>query len=101
MKSYLLCKNKETLISLRLAGIEGRLIKEDENVQETIDNLIKKKDIGIIIISEDLAEENRNYIMEKKTERKDTLIIQIPEPEGSKDSNYIMEYIQKTIGINP
>jgi len=101
MKSYLLCKNKETLISLRLAGIEGRVLKDDENIKESIEKLIEKKDIGIIIISEDIANENKSYIMEKKLTEKDTLIIQIPEPEGSKDSNYIMEYIQKTIGIKP
>ena len=101
MKSYLLCKNKETLISLRLAGIDGRLIKEKENIEEAIDDLIEKKDIGIIVISEDIAYENKDYIMERKLRSKDTLIIQIPEPGGSKDTNYIMEHIQKTIGIKP
>ncbi len=101
MKSYLLCKNKETLISLRLAGIEGRLIKDNENIEESIDKLIEKKEVGIIIVSEDIANDNKTYIMEKKLQEKDTLIIQIPEPEGSKDSNYIMEHIQKTIGIKP
>jgi V/A-type H+-transporting ATPase subunit F len=101
MKSYLLCKNKETLISLRLAGIEGRLFKEDEKFEESIESLIEDKEIGIIIISEDIADENRDYVMEKKIQSKDTLIIQIPEPDGSKNSDYIMEHIQKTIGIKP
>ncbi len=98
MKTYLLCKSKETLISLRLAGIEGKVLTEENNVQEEIEKLLKDKQIGIIAISESIARKNRDYIMNKKLEEK-TLIIQIPEPSGTEEKDYVMKYIKNSIGI--
>lgn len=98
MKTYLLCKSKETLVTLRLAGIEGKVLKEESNLKEEIEKLLKDKEIGIIALSEGLAAKNRDYIMNKKLEEK-TLIIQIPEPSGTKEKDYIMKYIKNSIGI--
>jgi len=98
MKTYLLCKSKETLVSLRLAGIEGKVVEGKDDIKEEIENLLKDKDVGIIAVSESLAERNRDYIMEKKLEER-TLFIQVPEPSGTKNKNYVMNYIKNSIGI--
>lgn len=98
MKTFLLCKSKETLVTLRLAGIEGKVLKEGSSLKEEVETLLKDKEIGIIALSESLASENREYVMTKKLEEK-TLIIQIPEPSGTKEKDYIMKYIKNSIGI--
>ena len=49
MRSVIVADNKETVIGLRLAGVDGRLIKNDENVMKLIDELISDENIGIII----------------------------------------------------
>lgn len=98
MKTYLLCRSKETLVTLRLAGIEGKVLKEESNLKEEVEKLLLDKEVGIIVLSESLAARNRDYIMKKKLEEK-TLIIQIPEPYGTKEKDYIMKYIKNSIGI--
>ncbi|MFW5890698.1 MAG: V-type ATP synthase subunit F [bacterium] len=58
MKTYLLCKSKETLISLRLAGIEGKVVKDEKDIKKEIEKLLEDKEVGIIAVSESLAEKN-------------------------------------------
>ncbi|GAU77903.1 V-type ATP synthase subunit F [Fusibacter sp. 3D3] len=99
MKSYCLCEKIETLTAMRLGGVEGELVHSSEEVIETIEALLADRSIGLIMISEHIYNQHKDYIMDKKLFRMDTLIIQIPEPEGLKDKAYIMNYIKHSIGI--
>jgi len=99
MKSYCLCESKETLTAMRLGGIEGELVVSDSYGKQAIERLLEDKSIALIMISENIHNRLKSFIMIKKLERMDTLIIQIPEPEGLQDKNYIMKYIRNSIGI--
>ena len=100
MKSYVLCAHADTLVSFRLAGIEGVMIKDKDELVEKLKELVKSKDIGIIIISEKVFSYANEDIMQLKLRLKDTLIIQVPEPGGEGDKDYIMRYIKESIGIS-
>ncbi len=99
MRSFCLCEKKETLIAMRLGGIDGKLMSSREETEEMVETLLADKTVGLIMISENIYNQLKEFIMEKKLVRMDTLIIQIPEPEGLKDKAYIMNYIKNSIGI--
>ena len=99
MKSFVICESKDTLLSMRLAGIGGVIVSNQKETQDQIEQILKDEETGIIMISENVFSENAEYIMEKKLTERKKLIIQIPEPEGLKDKDYIMNYIRTSIGI--
>ena len=99
MKSFLLCEKKETLLSMRLAGIGGKMVSTKEEIENSIEELLMDDDIGLILVSENILSISKEFIMDKKLAQKKKLIIQIPEPEGLKDKDYIMKYIKNSIGI--
>jgi len=99
MKSFVICEKKETLLIMRLAGIGGVQVKDDEQLKYRIDEALNDDKIGIIMISENLYKGHSTYIMEKKLLENEKLIIQIPEPEGLQDKDYIMNHIRNSIGI--
>jgi V/A-type H+-transporting ATPase subunit F len=99
MKSFVLCEKKETLLSMRLAGIGGKMLSTQEEIELSIEELLLDETIGLILVSENILNLSKEYIMDKKMSQKKTLIVQIPEPEGLQDKEYIMKYIKNSIGI--
>ena len=50
MKIYFLTQNQELEIGLKLAGCDGLLVDKN-NVDKSIDEVLKNEDIGILVIS--------------------------------------------------
>jgi len=84
---------------MRLAGISGSIVNTPEETINMIEKLMTQNDIGIIMISENLTIQNRQYIMEKKLSQNKKLFIQIPEPEGVIHKDYITQQIGNSIGL--
>lgn len=99
MKSFVLCEKKETLLSMRLAGIEGKMVSSKEEMESSLEELMQDPDIGLVFISENILNLSKDFAMERKLSQIKTLIVQIPEPEGLQDKEYIMKYIKNSIGI--
>ncbi|SHJ31233.1 V/A-type H+-transporting ATPase subunit F [Dethiosulfatibacter aminovorans DSM 17477] len=99
MKSFVLCEKKETLLSMRLAGIEGKMVSTKEETENSLEELMQDNEIGLVFISENILNLSRDFVMDRKLSQKKTLIVQIPEPGGLQDSEYIMKYIKNSIGI--
>tara|TARA_Y100001933_G_C18859701_1_gene505377 strand:+ start:372 stop:683 length:312 start_codon:yes stop_codon:yes gene_type:complete len=101
MKSFLISDNKETLIGMRLTGISGVILDNEEQVVQKIDALIKDEEIGIIMITGGIMEMAEEAIMERKMEASETLIVQIPgthDEEGA-DDDRLTRYIRESIGL--
>lgn len=99
MTSYLLTNNKDTLVGMRLAGIHGCLVETPEILRESIQEKMLDKETGIIIISTDVVDYDRLWVMEAKLKSNDTLIIEIPSGQKMFDSDYITRYIKESIGV--
>jgi len=84
---------------MRLAGISGSIVSTPEETINMIEKLMTQNDVGIIMISENLTIQNRQYIMEKKLSQNKKLFIQIPEPEGVIHKDYITQQIGNSIGL--
>ena len=100
MKIYLLSDNRDTLVGMRLAGIKGKIVLDKKEAENALDDLVKSKDTGIVIITEKLAEKMRDKISFIKQRMASPLIVEIPDRHGSiKDPDYIAGYVRDSIGI--
>ena len=101
MKSFLLCNNDGILIGMRLSGIEGKIVKNKEELNRELYNLSKDIEIGIgiIMITEEVVNYSREEIMEFRLENTTPLIVEIPGKDGFKEKNRITKYIKESIGI--
>ena len=99
MKSFLISDNRDTIIGMRLANIEGVLAQTREEITARFNEAVEDKDIGIISITEKIFEEKKEEVLELKRTGSSQLIVTIPDRTGLKDKNFIMRYIKESIGI--
>lgn len=93
-----------TADGLKLAGIrEVHEIENKEETKEVFDNMIKKSQIGIIILTEELAQEIDGEISRFREEKEGVtpIIIEIPNKEGPvpERKEIIDKLVKRAVGI--
>jgi len=100
MRSYLISDNVDTFVGMKMAGIEGIVLHEKDEIVKKIEELKKDKSIGIIIITEKigiLIPEEVNLI---KVSKQTPLLVEIPDRHGwNKGNDAILRYVKEAIGI--
>lgn len=101
MKSFLISDNRDTWVGMRLAGIDGVMVKTREKALLEFKNAVKSQDIGILIVTEKIVDMIRAEYLEYKIKSKTPLIIEIPDRHGSiREYNAIKNYIRDSVGIH-
>lgn len=101
MRMYLLSDNVDTLIGMRMSGVEGVVLHEEKELRDKLSDLLKEDDIAVILITETLVRLIRGTVYDLKLNLKQPLIIEIPDRHGNgrtKDS--ITKYVRDAIGVN-
>ena len=52
MQMFLISDNVDTYTGMRLAGVEGVVVHEHDELKEALQNAIANKEIGIILLTE-------------------------------------------------
>lgn len=52
MKMYLISDNVDTLTGMRLAGVDGVVVHEREELRRALETTLADKEIGIILLTE-------------------------------------------------
>ncbi|MBW9155065.1 V-type ATP synthase subunit F [Clostridium sp. FP2] len=100
MRSYLISDNIDTFVGMQMAGLEGVVLHEKEEIVKKIKELKKDKSIGIIIITEKIAAKIPDEISSIKLSKERLLLVEIPDRHGwSKGSDAILRYVKEAIGI--
>ncbi|MCB2297291.1 V-type ATP synthase subunit F [Clostridium tagluense] len=100
MRSYLISDNIDTFVGMQMAGLEGAVLHEKEEIVKKIEELKKDKSIGIIIITEKIAAQIPDEISHIKLSKERLLLVEIPDRHGwSKGSDAILRYVKEAIGI--
>ena len=100
MRYYAISDNVDTLVGLRLAGIESTLAHERQEVQAAVSKVIADPGIGILLITEKLAALCPELIYDLKLKLKHTLVVEIPDRHGTgRSADSITRYIREAIGI--
>ena len=100
MKMFLLSDNIDTQIGMRLAGIEGLVVHDEDETEEALENTLKDSELGILLITEKLVPLVSRQLTEIKTRRKLPLIVEIPDRHGTgRPPNSITKYVNESIGL--
>ena len=100
MKFYLISDNTDTLMGMRLAGIEGVLAHESSEVTAELDKAMKDKDIAVILMTKKLIDLCRDKVYELKLNCPKPLIVEISDRHGGSNvTETIGKYINDAIGL--
>lgn len=100
MKMYLISDNKDTYTGMRLAGVEGVVVHEREELKEALDTVFQDKEIGIVLLTEKFGKEFPDLIDDVKLNRRLPLLVEIPDRHGTgRKENFITDYVSEAIGL--
>ncbi|MCT4597782.1 MAG: V-type ATP synthase subunit F [Vallitalea sp.] len=100
MKMYLISDNIDTKTGMRLAGVDGVVVHELEEVKNALSTALKNSDIGIILITEKLGKLIEEEIKEIKLNYQIPLIVEIPDRHGTgRTPDSITKYVREAIGL--
>ncbi len=100
MKIFLISDNTHTLAGMRLAGVEGVVVHEREDILRELEKIKEKEDLGILLITELLAERVQAEINEIKLSVKLPIVVEIPDRHGSRrPSDVLTGFIRDSIGL--
>lgn len=100
MKFFLITDNIDTQIGLRLVGVKGITVHTKSEVLDALKDIKKREDIGILLITEKIAELIPNELNEMRLSKKLPLITVIPDRHGSKrPKDFITRNVEEAIGV--
>ena len=100
MKFFLISDNIDTQMGMRLAGIPGVVVHEEDETRSALMKAMDDPDTAVILITEKsfrLIEETVNRL---KLSRPRPLIVEIPDRHASESvTSSISRYVEEAIGI--
>ena len=100
MKMYLISDNIDTCTGMRLAGIEGAVVHEKEELKAELNRAMADKDIAVVVLTEKFGQEFPEVIAEARQGRSLPLLIEIPDRHGTtRGENFITSYVNEAIGV--
>ena len=70
MRMYLISDNTDTLTGMRLAGVDGVIANEKGTLEKALNEVLKDKNIGIILLTEALGKKYPELVKTVRTEHK-------------------------------
>ena len=97
---YLISDNVDTLTGMRLAGVDGVVVHEKEELRSAIETAMEDPDGGIVLLTERFGREFPELIDEIKLKRTMPLLIEIPDRHGTgRKKDFITSYVNEAIGL--
>lgn len=98
---YLLSDNVDTLRGMRLAGIEGRVVHEHDELKAALAEVMSDRKLGILLVTEKLSADFPDLIRQAKVRGKTPLVVGIPDRHGgSNTSEAIARYVKEAVGLS-
>ena len=100
MKMFLFSADEDTLTGLRLAGVEGMLISDGEALLQNAQDVSKRGDVGILLVTRSLSLQFPQEILQLK-KNQSLLVTEIPDMAHlTTESDSITRYVRDAIGIS-
>lgn len=100
MKMYLISDNVDTYTGMRLAGVEGAVVHEKQELKDEIEKVLADKEIGILLLTEKFGRDFPDVIDEVKLNYKLPLVVEVPDRHGTgRKPDFITSYVNEAIGI--
>ncbi len=100
MQFYLISDNIDTQMGMRLAGIEGVVVHEPDEVEKALKKVLDDKNIAVILMTEKLVKLCNELVYDIKLNRKSPLIVEIPDRHATSHiTTTIDKYVSEAIGL--
>ena len=100
MKMFLISDNIDTLTGMRLAGVDGVVVHERQELRKAMEAAMEDSSIGILLLTEKFGREIPDLVDEMKLGRTMPLLIEIPDRHGTgRKKDFITSYVNEAIGL--
>lgn len=97
---YLISDNVDTQMGMRLAGIDGVVVHEQDEVRKALLEAMDDRNNAVILITEKLVRLCSDLVYDLKLNRKSPLILEIPDRHATSNiTENISGYIESAIGL--
>jgi len=97
---YFIIGDEDTVLGFGMVGVEGEIAGNGEEAKKAFNLALKDKDVGIIIITERIAETIRPIVDSYIFTQNFPLIVEIPDRNGPLTGRLsIREMVNSAIGI--
>lgn len=97
---YLISDNVDTYTGMRLAGVDGVVVHERDELREALEKVLKDKTIGIVLLTEKFGREFPEILDQFRLERQMPLLVEIPDRHGTgRKKDFITSYVTEAIGL--
>ena len=100
MRAYLVSDNHDTLVGMRLAGIEGVVVHGYEETSKAMEQALLFDDVAIIAITEKAASLVPDIMQQLREHGELPIVVEIPDRHGTKrGSDFLTRYVRDAIGV--
>jgi V/A-type H+-transporting ATPase subunit F len=100
MRFYLISDNSDAKNGMRLAGIEGTVARNAEDVRAALETVGQSRDIGMVLVTEKIADTYQAILDEARQVQAGPLLVTIPSTGGSSAGrDRITRYVREAIGV--
>jgi V/A-type H+-transporting ATPase subunit F len=97
---YFIIGDEDAVLGFGLVGVEGRVVHTPEEAQAAFTSSLEDKEVGIVLVTERVAELIRPLVDRYVFTRSFPLIVEIPDRQGPLAGKPgIREMVNKAIGI--
>jgi len=101
MRAFLISDNLDSLVGMRLAGVEGCIVKNANETSLAIEEALKDTEIGILIFTEKTASWASKQVKFLREQGHLPLIVEIPDRHGMKrEADFLTSYVREALGVN-
>jgi V/A-type H+-transporting ATPase subunit F len=93
----------DTVVGFRLAGVkEGYAVNSPEEALERLREVVKKENVGLVIITERLVDKIRGDVDRLLEKRSFPLLVEIPDKAGpiEKKVDPLKELVRRAVGVD-
>lgn len=100
MKYFVITDSTDTQVGLRLAGIEGVVVREIPEARKAIQSAAEDPEIAVLLVTENLAAKCSDLLEPLKMSCHIPLVVEIPDRHSTgRASDSITRYIREAIGV--
>lgn len=100
MKMFLISDNIDTQTGMRLAGVDGVVVHQRDELKDALEKALADKEIGILLLTEKFGREFPEIVDDVKLNHKVPLIVEIPDRHGTgRKPDFITSYVNEAIGL--
>jgi V/A-type H+-transporting ATPase subunit F len=97
---YLVIGDEDTVLGFELAGVSGQVVQTAEEAQRAFEDALEDHEVGIVIITERIADAIRPIVDKYVFTASFPLIVEVPDRNGHPPGRpSIQEMVNTAIGI--